>query len=168
MAKKPAETARRAEPHRVRDPMPARLPYRAEAWFWFVAGDETQVFSSARREFVPLDDAAYQAHLTAGGRTSRIASLDELKDVLAKYGLIVDRSGQYRQQRALDIVKALSRSGPDKASFQEAVGDQLDVIIAQVEAMRAELGLKATAEFADLVATIAGVKAATPKPGRGE
>lgn len=52
-------------------------------WYWFVAGDTTQVYSSASHTFVLVADATYQAWLSAGGVTSSIASLGELIDVLA-------------------------------------------------------------------------------------
>ena len=163
-AKSVALTARR-QSDRPAERRP-RLPYRAEAWFWFVGGDEAQVFSSAGREFVPLDDAAYQAHLAAGGRTSRIASLDELKDVLLRYGVIIDVAAQYREARAIQYLKALSKRGPDQANFAEVAGDQLGVVIEQIAALLTQQGITPTKDFADLVSTIASVKAALPKPVR--
>lgn len=50
---------------------------------------------------------------------------------------------------------------PDKL---RTIGDCLDVLVAQVEAMRAELGAARTAEFQDMLARIAAIKAAHPKP----
>ena len=56
--------------------------YNAGSWFWIVAGDETQVYSSAAADFVKPDDAAYVAFLEDGGLPTRIASMEELRDVL--------------------------------------------------------------------------------------
>jgi len=52
-------------------------------WYWIVAGDEANVWSSARHMLVPADDAAYLAWLEQGYSPSPIASMGELYDVLA-------------------------------------------------------------------------------------
>ena len=57
-------------------------PYNPAAWFWIVGGDKSQVYSSAVADFVKPDDAAYVAFLADDGLPSRIASMDELRDVL--------------------------------------------------------------------------------------
>ena len=36
---------------------------RATDWYWFVGGDKTQVYSSARQSYVPVSDSIYQAWL---------------------------------------------------------------------------------------------------------
>jgi len=56
--------------------------YTLAAHFWIVGGDGSQVYSSAEPGFVPADDATYVAWLNEGGLSTRIASLDELRDVL--------------------------------------------------------------------------------------
>lgn len=56
--------------------------YSAIAWFWIVAGDESQVYSSALPGFVPATDPGYVAWREEGGIPTRIAALDELRDVL--------------------------------------------------------------------------------------
>jgi len=56
--------------------------YTPRAWYWIVAGDETQVWSSADRAYVPADDAEYLAFLDRGALPTRIASEAELWDVL--------------------------------------------------------------------------------------
>lgn len=63
------------------------LPYNPKDWYWFVAGNETQVYSSKRGDFFPVSYAAYQAWLASGGVTSRIASAAELGEVLAPYNI---------------------------------------------------------------------------------
>lgn len=53
-------------------------------WYWVVAGDTTQVYSSAVVNYVPVADAAYQAWLTVPGHVpSRVATEQELWDYLA-------------------------------------------------------------------------------------
>lgn len=63
------------------------LPYIPKDWYWFVAGNETKVYSSKRGDFFPVSDPGYQAWLTSGGVTSRIANAAELGEVLAPYNL---------------------------------------------------------------------------------
>ena len=46
----------------------------AEDAYWFVAGDTTKVWSSARVAYVPTTDAAYQAWLAAGHTTIPVIS----------------------------------------------------------------------------------------------
>ena len=55
--------------------------------YWIVAGSATQVFSSAGGDYVPVADAAYQAWLATGNRSSRIASEAELGEVLAQHDI---------------------------------------------------------------------------------
>ncbi len=54
------------------------MNYNPQKWFWVVGGDETRAWSSA--------DAAYVQSWDAD-RTTRIASEQELSDVLRPYGL---------------------------------------------------------------------------------
>lgn len=70
-------------------------PYNAHDWFWLVAGDDTQAYSSAAAAMVPV------AQVPDGLTPTRIASMDELVEVLRAAGvapyhsvstaLIVDR-----------------------------------------------------------------------------
>jgi hypothetical protein len=62
-------------------------PYRAADWYWIVAGSTTQVYTSARTTYVPVEDATYQAWLAVGNYPSRIASEQELWDVLNAAGV---------------------------------------------------------------------------------
>lgn len=142
-----------------------RLPYRAEDWYWFVAGDETRVFASKRRAFVAPDDPGYLAHLAAGGRTSRIADLDELAEVLLRYGIVLDEGAQYRDARRLRYIRELGKAPAVKACFEQTMGDVMDVLIAQVEAIRAAAGVERTAEFAELLRRVAAIKDQLPKKG---
>lgn len=61
------------------------LPFDPRNWYWIVAGDETKVYSSAVGDYVPAADATYQAWLAAGNAPTRIASEDELGEVLDPY-----------------------------------------------------------------------------------
>jgi hypothetical protein len=62
---------------------------------------------------------------------------------------------------------ALSGLGVD-ADVINTLGDVLDVLIAQVEAMRVAAGAAATTEYAAMLARIAAIKAAHPKPVQEE
>lgn len=56
--------------------------YNPSDHYWIVAGDETRVFASARRVYVPVDDAAYVAWFAERGRVTRIDTEANLWDVL--------------------------------------------------------------------------------------
>lgn len=57
--------------------------YDPKDWYWIVAGNEAQVFSSATGNYVPANNAAYLAWIADGTRPTRIASEAELGEVLA-------------------------------------------------------------------------------------
>lgn len=60
--------------------------YNPRDWYWVVAGDPTQVFSSALGAYVPVDDATYAAWLGTGdNRPTPIGSENSLGEVLAPY-----------------------------------------------------------------------------------
>jgi len=56
--------------------------YAPSAWYWVVGGDESRVWSSAARTYVPADDPGYVTFVDAGNAASSIASEPELWDVL--------------------------------------------------------------------------------------
>jgi len=62
-------------------------PYDPRNWYWIVAGDATKAYSSVAGDYVPAADATYQAWLADGNAPSRIASEDELGEVLDPYAL---------------------------------------------------------------------------------
>lgn len=62
-------------------------PFDATNWYWFVGGDETRVWSSAKSRYYQVSNADYHAWLSAGWTETRIASEAELSDVLRPYGL---------------------------------------------------------------------------------
>lgn len=67
-----------------------------------------------------------------------------------------------RQKRRAEYFEVLRvEAGDDQITV---LGDQVDKLIAQVEAMRAELGAKRTAEFSDLLTKLVAVKTKFPKP----
>lgn len=59
------------------------IDYNPSNHYWFVAGDETQVFSSAAGDYVPVSNKTYQAWVNDGGLTTKIANEQELGEVLA-------------------------------------------------------------------------------------
>ena len=64
------------------------MMYTPANWYWIIAGDDRQVYSSARASTVATGDKAYKAWLAQGNAPTRIASMDELKDVLIAAGVI--------------------------------------------------------------------------------
>lgn len=52
-------------------------------WYWVVAGDEANVWSSARAMSVPVDDADYVAWKTGGGNASPVASMADVQRICA-------------------------------------------------------------------------------------
>lgn len=59
--------------------------YNPSDWYWFVGGDQTQVFSSARGVFVPSSDASFIAWGSDGSLPTKIDTAANLGDVLAPY-----------------------------------------------------------------------------------
>lgn len=58
------------------------ISYNPADWYWIVAGSTTQVWSSARVQYVGVDDSTYQAWRVAGGVPTKIDSQDSLITVL--------------------------------------------------------------------------------------
>ena len=58
------------------------LIYNPRDWYWIVGNDETQVWSSRRKAYVPDDDEDYGTFLALGRRPTRIESEAELGRVL--------------------------------------------------------------------------------------
>lgn len=56
-------------------------------WYWIVAGDETRVYSSATGNYVQPTNPAYVAWRASEGVPTRIASEEELGEVLAPYSV---------------------------------------------------------------------------------
>lgn len=56
--------------------------YDPRDWYWIVAGDEAQVWSSRRKAYVAEGDEDYGTFLALGRRPTRIGSEAELAAVL--------------------------------------------------------------------------------------
>jgi len=59
-------------------------PYIASDWYWVVAESATEVWASARLEYVPVTDATYEAWLAAGNVPTNIGSVTELLGVMTQ------------------------------------------------------------------------------------
>lgn len=57
--------------------------YDVKNWYWIVAGNEMEVYSSAAAAYVGADDATYVEWCDQGGVATRIADEDDLKGVFA-------------------------------------------------------------------------------------
>jgi hypothetical protein len=77
------------------------MSYNANNWYWIVGGDETEVYSSASRAFVPPSDATYAAWRASGGQPSRIVSNAELSEVVNKPVADQIAAVELKQVRAL-------------------------------------------------------------------
>lgn len=64
------------------------MEYTPANWYWIIADDDKHVYSSARASTVAIGDKAYKTWLALGNAPTRIASMDELKDVLIAAGVI--------------------------------------------------------------------------------
>lgn len=74
--------------------------------YWFVAGDETKVFSSATGDYVSPTAPAFLAFLESGGAVTRIANEQELGEVLAPYSVRPSHPGildAYKDAQALKL-----------------------------------------------------------------
>ena len=80
---------------------------------------------------------------------------DSLEQVLAEQAALA-----YRQLRKRDYILELSPEGEPL----ESLGDPMDTLIKQVEALLAATGHSATPEFAELLSKVAAIKARHPKP----
>ncbi len=56
-------------------------------WYWFVAGDETQVYSSKRRAYFAVADSAYVTWKQTFGMPSQIATEAEMLSILTMFGI---------------------------------------------------------------------------------
>lgn len=61
--------------------------YSAANWYWIVAGDETQVYSSLAFAYVPVANSTYQAFLAGGNLPTRIEAVASLRNVLNERGV---------------------------------------------------------------------------------
>jgi hypothetical protein len=58
------------------------MAYNPQNWYWQVAGNSTQVWSSARLAYVPASDSIYEAWLAAGNQPTNIVSAPDLLGVM--------------------------------------------------------------------------------------
>jgi len=107
------------------------------------AWPRTEVDAVMERKYLRGGDAAIQAALT---ECAKISAPD------------------YRARRAADYKRGLAKVASDAGNFERVVGDVLDILITQVEAMRVAAGAARTVEFDVLLTKIAAIKVAHPKP----
>ena len=108
-------------------------------WYWLVADDDKHVYSSARAATVSTGDKAYKAWLAQGNAPTRIATMDELKDVLIAAGVI-------------DVPQTIS----DRQFFQQLA---IAKVISQEEAL-------AAVKTGDIPAALSGFIAALDDAAR--
>ena len=115
------------------------MEYAPANWYWIIAGDDRQVYSSARASTVAIGDKAYKTWLAQGNVPTRIASMDELKDVLIAAGVI-------------NVPQTIS----DRQFFQQLA---IAKVISQEEAL-------AAVKTGDIPSALSGFIAALPDAAR--
>ena len=113
--------------------------YAPANWYWIVGDDASQVYSSASAATVGTGDKAYKAWLAQGNAPTRIATMDELKDVLIAAGVI-------------DVPQTIS----DRQFFQQLA---IAKVISQEEAL-------AAVKTGDIPSALSGFIAALPDAAR--
>ena len=86
--------------------------YNPRDWYWILGGDESRVWSSRRKAYVPDDDEDYATFLAIGRRPTRIESEAELAAVLnAQFpeGSPRPHPANGAARRARQFAKALAR-----------------------------------------------------------
>lgn len=138
-------------------------PYRVHDWYWSVAGDDGFVWSSKRRARVAIDDADYKQHRADGGGATSIDSMESLRWVWERGGIVQDDAEQY------DLARR------QRYEAELPIGDQLDALRKQVSALvdfvdvlqahvNGPRGEPLAPEFKALIDKVAEIKAALPKP----
>ena len=115
------------------------MMYTPKDWYWIIAGDDRQVYSSARSAFVGVGDKAYKIWLAQGNVPTRIASMDELQEVLIAAGVI-------------NVPQTIS----DRQFFQQLA---IAKVISQEEAL-------AAVKTGDIPSALSGFIAALPDAAR--
>lgn len=85
-------------------------PYDPRNWYWIVGGDETRAYSSAAGDYVPSANATFTAWKAAGGVPTRIASEEELAEVLAQASVRPVQAGmldRFKDRQAEELTLAL-------------------------------------------------------------
>jgi hypothetical protein len=134
-----------------------QIGYDPSNWYWIVAGDETQVYSSARTAMVAIAETTYQTWLSSGGMPTCIDTMDNLIEVLRAVNvppyhqvptrIIVDRleaAGKLEAARAaLDAAPLYTRErwnnrqlvnadDPDANALLQVIGADPAVILAPI------------------------------------
>lgn len=132
------------------------MMYDPHHWFWIVAGDETQLYSSAAQAYVTPGDPAYAIFLAEGKLATRIVSEAELRDVLAAYG----RRLLTGEQAAADSLKAKLEADEGAAKADAAIRALAAMAPAEAKAwVQANVGDLRQAK--DLLGTMAAVLCVT-------
>lgn len=105
------------------------MAYNPQNHYWRVIGHapSTDVYSSARAQYVDENDAQYLAWLDDGGLTTTIASQDDLYDVLIQqYEAGLPLAVRLRGVRPFDLINYLNAQG-QLGNFITEIGGQQSV-----------------------------------------
>lgn len=82
------------------------IPYNPNKHYWIVAGDQSRVYSSETEDYVPSNNAAYQAWRSSGGLPTPIENESLLGEVLAQLSLRPKPAGildAYKDAQSVNI-----------------------------------------------------------------
>lgn len=110
-----------------------RIPYNRSNWYWVVAGDTEQVYSSAAGDYVDVDDATYTAWLATGAIPTPISANDMLLmriDILE--ASITERMKQEAMARSTNTFSSGPYAGKTALEAIEAIVDAKDALRAEL------------------------------------
>lgn len=109
--------------------------YDVSDWYWIVADDVSQAWSSAARAWLEADDPAYLAWLEAGGEPTRIASWAGLCGVVNAPVIAAIEALERKQARPMRDI-ALGLTPPEGEPTPQ---ERLQAIEDEIAALRAWL-----------------------------
>ena len=86
---------------------------------------------------------------------------DDSADIVAYFA---PPTRTYRERRATRYISDLAKPEERSPTFMTTVGDVLDEVLTQVEAIRLASGAERTSGFDRIVKAVASIKAEIPKP----
>lgn len=106
--------------------------------YWIVGGDESRLWSSAACTYVEANDAGYAVWQAGGRFPTRIASEDELRDVLKPYGLFFSDADYLADLRWRTAEGGTTWNGWEVPTDQGSRGSYVGAVVAMQAGLRAE------------------------------
>jgi hypothetical protein len=143
-------------------------PFDVIDWYWIVAGSTTQVYASARGQYVPVSDTTYQSWLLAAGNPTKVDTEGSLGPVLGPYWATTPPStvlavAQAQKQARLDQILndhvdigGLVRDGTVTTITGTQVSNFLASGTNNYRSLRAQIAAATTAAQANAIDVTAG------------